>query len=518
MTSIISFHVKHDANITVAKDNKIKLILEAERFFQQRYFRFSEEPEIFKKQLKEILPIVYELSEQDKFDYCIFNWVEEKQKEVIKDCLHPTSCLETTHHRAHAAGTYFLSPFKGCLIFSIDGGGDDGWLNIYQGRENKVKLLNRIDINLGSPYRLMGNFIKEIKSKKTFSYGRCLDLAGKLMGLSAYGSYDEELFKAIKKTMLNFKHPSDLKKFAKEVGIPFSINSLGQEPGRDLAYNTQKALENIIEEIFVKNKDLLPTKNICLTGGCVLNVLSNSNLVNKFPDYNFYVASNQNDCGISMGSICDLFPEIIVEESAWSGIPILDLKELDYFKKNFPYKKVNLRDLANYLNQGKIIGFMQGNSEHGPRALGNRSILASPSFPDIKNIINKKVKFREHYRPFAPVVIEEEANIYFDLVSKSPYMSFAALCREEYADKLGGVRHVDNSARIQTLNKSDNPLLYPLLKEFKKVSGISVLLNTSLNIKGKPIVARLKEAFNILESTELDYLYFDGDLYSAPCR
>ena len=517
MSAIISFHTRHDANVTVAIDGRITLILECERLFGRRYFRFSSDPETFRGELAAALAAVDRLVGGGvRFDDCILNWVPAGQKPILKELVGARRTLETTHHRAHAAGTYFQSPFDSCLVVSTDGGGDDGWFNLYECRNRRVKLIKRLDLNLGSPYRFLGCFIREIRGDKGFEFERGLSVAGKLMGLAAYGRFDQRLYEAVRRAMRSFKQPADLRAFAAEVGLPFEVDCLGEREGRDLAFCIQKVCEELIEEVVREHLHLAPEGAVCLTGGCALNVLSNSNLVRRFPAARFWVPPNPNDCGISLGSICDLFPSTEVGECAWAGIPLLDLGSAAGLSARFPHRPACLTEVAALLTQGRIIGLVQGAAEHGPRALGNRSILASAGFPGMKDILNRRVKGRELYRPFAPVVVAEEAGRYFDLPETSPYMSFSGEVREPYRRELAAITHTDHSARVQTLEREDNALLYDLLRAFERVSGLPVLLNTSLNIKGRPIVAQLAEAFEILETTDLDLLYYDGQLFAKP--
>ncbi|MDY7092403.1 MAG: carbamoyltransferase C-terminal domain-containing protein [Acidobacteriota bacterium] len=516
MASILSLHTRHDANVTVSVDDQVRLILECERLFGQRYFAYSREPEEFRVQLDRTLETVGRLTGVESFDFCIGNWIPEEHQPVIQEHVPARRFVETTHHRAHAAGTYALSPFDECLIVSIDGGGNDGWINLYQGSKGRVRLLKRIDTNLGGCYRFLGNFIAEIRSRKAFQFTFGLDIAGKLMGLAAYGRRDEKLLAAIRKAMRSFQHPTDLEAFAREAGIPFEVDCLEGQAGRDLACNVQLAMEELMEEVFRENRDLLETRNVCLTGGCALNVLSNSNLARKYPDYNFYVPPNSNDCGIALGSLCDLFPQTRVEECAWDGVPLLDEAGAGAFREKFSHRATNPAEMARLLANGRIIGVVQGKSEHGPRALGNRSILALPGYPGIKDTLNQKVKFREPYRPFAPVVAVEQVDRYFDLPADSPYMSFSADVRPEHREALAGITHADGSSRVQTLRREHNPLVYEILDELAALGHPAVLLNTSLNIKGKPIVSRLSEAAEILETTELDLVYYDGALFENP--
>jgi carbamoyltransferase len=190
----------------------------------------------------------------------------------------------------------------------------------------------------------------------------------------------------------------------------------------------------------------------------------------------------------------------------YSGIPILDENTLmTYFEDN-KSEKLEMKNLVKDLNEGKIVGVVRDNSEHGPRALGNRSILCNPTFPDMKDILNSKVKNREWYRPFAPVCRLEDVSKYFDFEGESRWMSFCPTVKKEWRNKLVSITHVDNTARVQTVTKDQNPWLYDLLTEFEKVSGVGVLLNTSFNVNGKPILSRYSDAINVYKNTKMDCL------------
>jgi carbamoyltransferase len=173
--------------------------------------------------------------------------------------------------------------------------------------------------------------------------------------------------------------------------------------------------------------------------------------------------------------------------------------------------EVDLVTLANDLHEGKIIGVAREKAEHGPRALGNRSILCNPSIADMKDILNAKVKNREWYRPFAPVVRLEDVNTYFEWNGESRWMSFCPKVREEWKEKLAAITHVDGTARVQTVTREQNEWLYDLLTEFEKVNGIGVLLNTSFNINGKPILSTVREAFEVFKNTALDGLVIENN-------
>jgi len=265
-----------------------------------------------------------------------------------------------------------------------------------------------------------------------------------------------------------------------------------------------------------------PNLPICITGGCALNILLNTRIKQEF-NKEVFVGPNPNDCGIALGLLLkQLKPEKQVDIT-YKGIPILDKNILAQTLLEYPnVRKLMIKDgyyhpyeqwdpnvIIDDLISGKIIGLVQGRSEHGPRALGNRSIICNPSFPEMKDILNVKVKNREWYRPFAPVVRLEDVSEYFDFEGESRWMSFCPTVKKEWRDKLTAITHIDGTARVQTVTEEQNKFLYDLIGKFKKATGIGVLLNTSFNVNGKPILSTYKDAFEIYNKTQLDCLLLD---------
>jgi carbamoyltransferase len=192
----------------------------------------------------------------------------------------------------------------------------------------------------------------------------------------------------------------------------------------------------------------------------------------------------------------------------------LDLGALSHYihDSNFQFVShfLETEKLAQDLLEGKIVGVARGKAEHGARALGNRSILCNPSIPDMKDTLNEKVKHREWYRPFAPVVRLEDVSKYFEWEGESRWMSFCPKVKEEWREKLAAITHIDGTARVQTVTREQNEWLYDLLTEFDRINGVGVLLNTSFNVDGKPILSSIKDAFKILESTQMDGLVIEN--------
>lgn len=462
------------------------------------------------------------------------------------------------HHVAHMYCGWKQSPFTRAYVITADGGGDDGVFNGYELHANGTYHKHwHSHANMGRNMNVLGCLVKEVANTTR----NRLDIAGKVMGLSAYGNANDSVKNEIKRLindnilnneLIDYRRKKDLvwkclenlrdilniddQLFYKEFCVnrtailndkqensghwwgigktdPQSLNSYssieGQE-GYDLCYNLQKAIEEIVIEKINEHISLIETQyqnNLIFSGGVALNVLVNQRIKETFPHLNVYVPPNPADGGLSFGTLVEYQARedgnISKANITYSGLPILDERNEYWTKHDF----VTEKDIADRLKQGQIIGLIQGNSEVGPRALGNRSILCDPSIPGMKDKLNAEVKFREWYRPFAPVCKEEDVNKYFyiDSIEHMQYMSFAVKVKEQHKEKLAAITHVDNTARVQTVTKGQNKILYEILQHHG-----GVLLNTSFNVQGKPILNTIDEAFHILNNTGLDAFVYDG--------
>ena len=240
-----------------------------------------------------------------------------------------------------------------------------------------------------------------------------------------------------------------------------------------------------------------------------MNIVLNTKIKERY-NKEIFVAPNSTDCGLAVGLLCKYtYPTEIIDVT-YSGVKVLDRYSLIDFIEHRHGKDVDLEIIVDDLINNKILGVVQNNSEHGPRALGNRSIICSPLSPDMKDTLNLKVKHREWYRPFAPIVRLEDVSEYFEWEGESRWMNFCPKVRPEYIDKIPTVVHVDDTARVQTVTREQNPFIYDLLTKFKEKTGIGVLVNTSFNVDGKPILSTYKDAFKVFDETQLDRLYLDG--------
>jgi len=412
------------------------------------------------------------------------------------------------HHDAHCASTYFASGFNDALILTADASGDATSTQFAIGFNKKIQAIERIERpnSLGFFYLLLTEYCGFLKDEDEF----------KVMGLAAYGDrnrYDLSWLLTFKDGHYQI-NPHYLKQFKSgEAGphkqVPIYTDALTQKLGpprrpgspmtkhfQDVAASGQKLLEEVLVHLITDFHSRTGLRKLCLAGGIALNVTANQRLMNlPFID-DIYIQPAANDAGISLGAAywvaSQLGEDIAPLPHVYYGPEYSD-KDIESALRlaNVNYFRVD--DVAAYaahkVASNKIVGWFQGRMEFGPRALGNRSILANPTIKGMRDIVNSKIKFREEFRPFCPSVIEEDAQEYFIGKSMtSPYMTIAYDVKKEQIARIPSVTHVDNTARIQTVNKDQNVSFYNYLQELKKLIGLGLTLNTSFNVKGEPIV------------------------------
>ena len=359
----------------------------------------------------------------------------------------------------------------------------------------------------------------------------------------SYSSESEKLFKLINFTDEGFK--LNLNYFLHHRKKIFSLNEKGQfqyeniysnkiyellgeerkpnDPITQKHMDLAKSVQEVYEDTFFHLLNILQKKYkveyLTLSGGCAMNSVANGKIINKTKFKKIYISPNPGDAGGSVGSAAyflenDLRYKISVKNYEYLGKSYSN-REIEKIirniinDKNFHVKYINFEDLypliCNKLIDEKIIGWFQGRMEWGPRALGNRSILADPRNPNIKKIINSKIKRRESFRPFAPSIMEEHTKDWFDIDKKVPYMSEVYQVKENKRSKIPGVVHVDGSGRLQSVNSIKNPIYYSLIKEFYKITKVPIILNTSFN-ENEPIVNKPTEALACFQRTNMDIL------------
>ena len=361
-----------------------------------------------------------------------------------------------------------------------------------------------------------GDYLADVKLEPALNIGN-LVYSGKIMGLCSYGNLREEWLEPFKEYYYSkpdgLNYLELLKVLGDKIGVEFDRqNRLTGQLAWDIAKTSQIAFEEVFIEItkpYIEQYSDLP---IIVVGGCALNILLNTRLKNELK-VDVFVPPNPNDCGIAAGMMLNYLKPKTAIDLTYSGIPILDIDTLmSHCEDDYRADKLNVETLVNDLVNGKIIGVSRQTSEHGPRALGNRSIICNPTKSDMKDILNSKVKHREWYRPFAPVVRLEDVSKYFEFEGESRWMSFCPQVKEEWREKLVSITHVDGTARVQTVTKEQNEFLYNLITEFEKITGVGVLLNTSFNVDGRPILSTVKDALQVFNSTQMDCLLIE-DFY-----
>ena len=452
------------------------------------------------------------------------------------------------HHQSHAASAFFASPFEEAAILTIDAVGEWATTTFGVGSKNNIKLLSEISFphSLGLLY-----------SAFTYFTGFRVNSAEyKLMGLAPYG--DPKYVDLILEELVNVKEDGsfrlNMKYFNYLVGLTMTnkrfAKLFGVEPRRpeaklrqidmDLARSIQVVTEDIVlrqaKYVYKQTKK----NNLCLAGGVALNCVANGRLLREGPFKNIWVQPASGDAGGALGAALFAWYQYLgnkrsvsVKEDFQKGSllgPEFSGQEIEKLlnKKSIKYKKLNriqlVKTVAKLIKEENVIGWFQGRMEYGPRALGSRSILGDARLKKMQSVMNLKIKFRESFRPFAPTVLEENAKDYFDLDCASPYMLLVAPISEskrnnaaensrEGLDKLDversvvpAVTHVDYSARVQTVSADTNPLYYELIKEFRNISGCPVVINTSFNVRGEPIVCTPDEAYQCFMRTDMDYL------------
>lgn len=471
---------------------------------------------------------------------------------LIKDIEKQTYTFFNSHHLIHAAKSFFESSFEEALVFVIDGrgstfnltNGEVGYettsvyevnnLNNFNCIYKKIYTNSKISENLKINYNYEPTYFWKIKSlsisdKTIFDISNINDLGhfyshssanynwkqeeGKLMGLSAFGKYDEKIFNIVNEndffeinygeeksnTFFNYKKYPEIKKQSNLINLSFAIQN-----------KFEKDYLNLINK-FIKNSKY---NNIILTGGASLNVVNNYKIKkNLHKKYNLFIDPLCGDEGNSIG-ICKYYINSFYPKIKLNKLTSLYLgPEYKYnFKlnknENF-IKEISIKEIIKLLISGNIVALYQNKAEAGPRALGNRSLLLDPRIKNGKGIMNT-VKKRESFRPFACSILKEKVNEWFDMagLDESPYMMYAVKTLNNVKEKINSVIHEDDTSRIQTITEDYNKVMYDILKEFYKETGIPILMNTSFNIAGEPLVETPEDAINTLRKSKIEYLYF----------
>lgn len=524
---------------------------------QVDYFCFYEKPWITFERLIETY-----LSESPRGLYSFLlampQWLSKKLnlKSVLKKELQKhfqiksANLLFSDHHLSHAASAFFASPYSEAAVLCMDGVGEWATTTTWMGQKNNLSPLQEIHFphSLGLLYSAFTYFTGFKVNSGEY----------KLMGLAPYG--DPKYVQTIKDHLIDIKEDGsfrlNLKYFDYLSGLKMTSPAFHQlfghrprESGEDLrqidvdlAASIQSVTEEVVLKIARSLKAKTQSENLCLAGGVALNCVANGKLQAANIFKNIWIQPAAGDSGGSLGAALAAAhihlqhkrtpaKEDLMQAGFLGPKYSTEHIEEQLTKNNLKYTKYTdfntaAVECAKILAAGAVIGNFQGRMEYGPRALGHRSILGDPRIPDMQNKMNLKIKFRESFRPFAPAILEEDLNSYFKLQQPSPYMMVVAdvadhlqknpdtplngLEKRNFSySELAAITHVDHSARVQSVNKQQNPIFYTLIHKFKELTNCPVLINTSFNVRGEPIVNTPQEAIDCFLNTDIDYLFID---------
>ena len=526
---VLTIFSGHDASATIVKDGEIEHYFKEERYNKKKHSGGHEF--IFDIIVNNFLTDV---------DYVIFSSSDSQEDKNKKDRLlySKNSNIKFLdpkyqHHLFHAAGAFYGSSFDKSLIICVDSTGGypidaevfecDSvyvaeypckFVPLYKGYWT-ANINKRFDKTSNGCRHVSKHISDEINvgnlyNSAALAMGQTIDDCGKAMGLSSYGSPVRQLkffgerisgVDAIKNYFENYPKLLDyLIYFKDNAEYKMEITQDNYQFFADYCYEVQRQCQDQVCNLIEKYINETGIKKVCITGGYGMNIITNYELLKRFDDVQFYFDPICDDSGLSIGASMYSYRRLTGDSRI---IPIRDtfFHGLGYEVSQYNGDFANEKTIAKLLYDNKSVAVYNHLAEAGQRALGNRSILFNALNPDAKDIVNK-IKNREWYRPFAAIVLEEDAHLYFDDVIPNPYMT---VCFPVKTDLIPGVTHVDNTCRIQTVNSGH---LYSILKEFKDLTGHGILLNTSFNLAGEPLVETPQDAFRTLRSSSLDYLWF----------
>lgn len=473
--------------------------------------------------------------------------------------------LFTEHHLSHAASTFFASPYKNAAILTIDGVGEWCTASIGLGSEGNITMLKEMEFphSVGLLYSAFTYYLGFTVNSGEY----------KLMGLAPYGNSNDAETKAfiesITQNLVSIKQDGSVwlnqTYFNYATGLRMVNESkweslfgfkrrtpeaeITQHHG-NLALAIQTVTENIVIKMAKEAKRITGAENLCLAGGVALNCVANGKLLNEKIFKNIYIQPASGDAGGALGAALAINYMYYQEDRIANGVN--DAMNGAYLGPEFSAHEIKLTNkktkavaseyqnfstlstfIAEKLSEGNIIGWFQGRAEFGPRALGNRSILANAAYPKMQQKVNLKIKYREGFRPFAPAILAEKVFDYVDLNIASPYMLLVSSIHQKWQKKLPpnyyqlplmerlyaersalqAITHLDFSARVQTVHHDTNPKFYELISVFEKITGYPLLLNTSFNVRGEPIVNTPYDAYKCFMSTDMDYLVIENFIY-----
>ena len=439
------------------------------------------------------------------------------------------------HHRAHLASSFFVSPFRQAALVSVDGFGDFVSTMIGRGKENRIDILETVNYphSLGIVYSAITQWLgftkfgDEGKTQGLAAYGQPvhLDALRQIVCLKSHGRFELDLdyfvhwaegvdmmWEGMSPALGTIYSP----KFVARFGLPRRPGTEIAPCHADMAASLQALLEEAEFQVIGRAYELTGLEALCLAGGVALNSTFNGKVLTHTPFTDIFIQPAASDAGTALGVAYYIYhqllgkPRCFLMSSASTGPQFVNGRvERALRERNVAYQTHDLEQMpgivAPLIAAGKVVGWFQGGMEWGPRALGNRSILADPRRPEMKDVLNARVKHREKFRPFAPSVLAEATGEYFDQSYPDPFMLKVYNVREEQRHRIPAVTHVDGTGRLQTVDRESNPLYWELISEFGSLTGVPVVLNTSFN-ENEPIVCRPEEAIQCFLRTKMDAL------------
>lgn len=444
-----------------------------------------------------------------------------------KELGYEKTVLFIKHHLSHAASAFLVSPFEEAAILTADGVGEWATMAYGFGRGNDIKIIKEMHYpdSLGLLYTAV----------TTYLGFEALEGEGKVMGLAGYGKpkYLDKFREIvlvrpdgsfrINQKFFGFNKGSRMysNKFIKTFGKERKASETIEQVHCDIAASLQKFIEDSLISIARNLHKETKMDNLCLAGGLSLNCVANAKVMEETPFKRVFIQPAAGDSGGAMGVASYIYhvllknPRNFVLQDAYLG-PRFSLNQIKRILINHEvsFKEFDEKELLKYvarrISEDKIIGWFQGGMEFGPRALGNRSILANPCNPKMKDLLNSRVKQREPFRPYAPAVLEEKASDFFKAKQFSSFMLLAAEVREDKKAVIPAVTHVDGTARVQIVSKHTNPRFWGLIKEFEGITGVPIVINTSFNLKGEPIVCSPEDALVDFQKSQMDVLVLEN--------
>jgi carbamoyltransferase len=482
-------------------------------------------------------------------------WLAQKlhiPRVVKRETGYEGDVLFTEHHEAHAASAFYMSPFNEAAILTVDGVGEWATASYGYGRGNEIVLLKELHFpdSLGLLYSAFTYFTGFRVNSGEY----------KLMGLAPYGRpvYSDQILTelidlkkdgSIRLNQSYFNYIGGLRmtnrRFSKLFGGPprepeTEITQREMDIAASIQVVAEKIMLRMVHHVYSETK----LDSLCLAGGVALNCVANGRIIREGPFKNVWIQPAAGDAGGALGAALSVWHRYLGNQKAnpngvdrqkgsYLGPGYTNQAVKGYLESNrYPFheldKDVRARTIGELIAQGKIVGYMAGRMEFGPRALGARSILGDPRQKDTQTVMNLKIKYRESFRPFAPTVLEDKAERYFDIDRPSPYMLLVADVKEERRlpqpskdgltmlerlkvnrSDIPAVTHLDYSARLQSVNRVDKPDYYDIIAEFEKITGCAVVVNTSFNVRGEPIICTPEDAYRCFMRTEIDVLVIE---------